>query len=250
MAQLPPVDPNAPLLTRLNSLNAYVKAFGFTSLSDAFRARMSCNDSDTHSERMLSIWSGGGGYTELVWAFMPFPHHTNKFWSSRTNFDHTKNLFDHRELVLHFPITQRTNFDHCEPILITQRIFLITASWFSIPRHTENQFWSSWTNFDQAENIFWSLRGGFSFPITLRTNFDRREPILITQRIFLITASWFSISPSQRTNFDHREPILITQRIVFDHHEPVFYFPSHSQPILIIVYQFWSRKESFSITAN
>jgi len=70
MAQLPPVDRYAPPSTRLNSLDAYVKAFGFNPLSDVFQAHLSCND--IHSECMLSIWFGDGGFTELVRAFIGF----------------------------------------------------------------------------------------------------------------------------------------------------------------------------------
>ena len=52
MAQLPSINRNAPLPTRLNSLEAYAKPFGFGALGDAFQERLNCND--VHSERTLA----------------------------------------------------------------------------------------------------------------------------------------------------------------------------------------------------
>ena len=64
MAQLPSINRNAPLPTRLNSLEAYAKPFGFGSLSDAFQERLNCND--VHSERTLATWFNDGGFTGIV----------------------------------------------------------------------------------------------------------------------------------------------------------------------------------------
>ena len=90
----------------------------------------------------------------------PFPHHTeNQFWSRKESFLITASRVStsplHWEPIL-IIVNQFwslwTNFDRCEPILITLRTnfdhrepILIIA----------NQFWSLRTNFDQAENLFW-----------------------------------------------------------------------------------------------
>ena len=68
MAQLASINRNAPLPTRLNSLEAYAKAFSFDSLGDAFQARLNCND--VHSERTLATWFNDGGFTGIVRASM------------------------------------------------------------------------------------------------------------------------------------------------------------------------------------
>ena len=64
MAQLPPINRNAPLLARLSLLEAYVKAFGFDSFGDVFQTRLKCNDA--HSKRTLVTWFNDGGFTEIV----------------------------------------------------------------------------------------------------------------------------------------------------------------------------------------
>ena len=70
MAQFPSINRNAPLPTRLNSLEAYAKAsgFGFDSLGDAFQAHL--NSNNVHSERTLATWFNDGGFMGIVRASM------------------------------------------------------------------------------------------------------------------------------------------------------------------------------------
>ena len=68
MAQLSSINRNAPLPTRLNSLEAYAKAIGFDSLGDAFQTHLNCNN--VHSERTLATWFNDGGFMGIVRASM------------------------------------------------------------------------------------------------------------------------------------------------------------------------------------